>query len=116
VISCEHEPEDIEEFNEELDGFEAVKAEKSHEGIGKVRNNWINPRDDETGARLPPRLYVHERCTNTIEELLSYKKEEIGSNSATDHAADALRYAVMCVERGDDGLGGDIGVATVETG
>jgi hypothetical protein len=116
VIAAEHEPEDIEEFNTELPSpWETIRADKSHEGMAKVEDNWLNPRDEDTGKRLPARLYVHERCTNLIEELTSYKEEEIGSNSATDHAADALRYAVMCVEHGDDGLGG-FGVGTVSAG
>lgn len=115
VIAAEHEPEEIEEMNEELPSpFKAKRAHKEHDGFGRVRG-YLEPSDDDTGEPLPPRLYIHERCTNLIHELLSYKEENIGSNSATDHAADALRYAIMCVEHGEDGLGG-IGVGTVSAG
>lgn len=116
VIACEHEPEDIEEFDSALPEFEPIKAHKEHEGLGKVRNNWINPRDEDTGERYPPRLYIHDRCENLIHELLTYKEDEVGSSTATDHAADALRYAVMAVEHGEDSLAGGFGTATVSTG
>ena len=115
VMACEHEPEDIEEFEEHLPRWQFERANKAHEGFGKVRNNWINPCDEETGERLTPRLYIHERCENLIAELTQYKEEEIGSTTAEDHAADALRYAVMLVENGNDGLGGGFGTATVST-
>jgi len=115
VMACEHEPEDIEEFEDHLPEWRFERANKAHEGFGKVRNNWINPRDEETGERLTPRLYIHERCENLIAELTQYKEEEIGSTTAEDHAADALRYAVMLVENGNDGLGGGFGTATVST-
>jgi hypothetical protein len=117
VIACEHEPEDILEFNELLSAaWDAVKAHKElEEGLGRVRNNWIQPVDDETGERLRPRLYIHERCSNLIHELMSYKEDDVGGTNATDHAADALRYGVMCVEHGEDSPG-TLGMATVSAG
>lgn len=103
VIACEHEPEDIEDFQQA--GWPAIEAHKSLEpGIGKVQE-YLHPTDDE-GLPKPPRLYVHERCTNLIHELGSYQKDDVGATNAEDHAADALRYAVMCVANGEDGRQG----------
>lgn len=110
VISCEHMPEDIEEFNAgdedvpEYDphAFEAIEANKSLDaGIQKVAGEWLNPRDEE-GNPLPPKLLISERCTELINEFFSYKQEDIGGKDADDHLLDCLRYAVMAVEEGED--------------
>lgn len=50
-----------------------------------------------------PRLFVNERCTNTIREFSSYRWQESKAdrndkeepNKENDHAMDALRYMVM---------------------
>lgn len=110
VIVTEHDPADRDDF--ESAGWSTVNAEKDIErGISEVSSRF-NPVDDETGERLPPRLYVTERCENTVKELFTYKKDQVGGADAKDHAADALRYAIMGVARGDDA---GMGLASVST-
>jgi len=38
---------------------------------------------------------VTDRCSDLIQEFLSYKEEHVGKAAATDHALDALRYALF---------------------
>lgn len=40
-------------------------------------------------------LLVSDNCQNLIQEMLSYKQEDVGTAQATDHCADALRYVCM---------------------
>ncbi len=50
-----------------------------------------------------PRLFVSERCTNTIKEFSSYRWQESKAgrddkeepNKENDHAMDTIRYMVM---------------------
>lgn len=109
VIASEHMPEDIEELNSPSDDvpeydareYQAIKANKSLDaGIPKV-SEWLNPKDDE-GRPLPPRFLIANRCENLINEFFSYKNEDIGAKSATDHLLDCTRYAIMAVEEGED--------------
>lgn len=63
--------------------------------------------DDDTGELLEePKLFVHPRCTETINEFMNYKApgETRGRNPQAprevglkigDHAMDAIRYALM---------------------
>ncbi|PSP83302.1 hypothetical protein BRC96_08995 [Halobacteriales archaeon QS_6_64_34] len=46
-------------------------------------------------------LLVSDNCAHLIREFLGYKEEHVGKGTATDHALDALRYAVMGAS-GDD--------------
>jgi len=110
VIVTEHEPADRDDL--ESAGWSTVNAEKDIErGIAEVSSRF-NPVDDETGERQPPRLYVAERCENTVKELFTYKQDQVGGADAKDHAMDSLRYAIMGVERGDDA---GMGLASVST-
>ena len=94
TMYAEHETEHQRAFSRA--GYSAEPANKDlDEGIPAVRKR-LDWRDDPNDK---PGLLFHERCSNTIKELMDYQEEEVGSSSAVDHAADALRYAVM----GEDG-------------
>lgn len=85
-VYCEHEPSDIDRFRDA--GWTAKKAEKSIDaGISEVRD-WFESKEGKPG------LLVSSQCSNTIQELLSYQESEVGKSAATDHACDALRYAI----------------------
>lgn len=87
-VYAEHEPSHIQQFRKA--GWSAVKAEKSLDGgIDHVRDRL------STDAEGRPGLVVTERCTDLIQEFLSYKEEHVGKNGAKDHALDALRYALF---------------------
>ena len=89
---CEHEPAHIEKFRRA--GWDARKAEKSlDEGIPCVQR--FLKTDD--GGR--PGLIVAERCTQLIKEFLDYEEDDVGKKKATDHALDALRYALFSHEQ-----------------
>lgn len=88
-LYCEHEPAHIGQFRNA--GWNAVKAEKDlDEGITAVRGR-LKP--DEAEGR--PGLLVSDRCTNVIQEFMSYKSDHVGKSKAEDHALDALRYAIF---------------------
>lgn len=71
-------------------------------GIDRVKQ-LLKP-DLRTGA---PRFFVFETCTNLIDQMLSYRYQELTPGQETeknikeepvkkdDHAVDALRYAIM---------------------
>ena len=87
-VHAEHEPADIQKFRQA--GIPARKAEKSIDaGISEVRRRLETDDDDRVG------LLVSKRCQHLIREFLGYKKDHVGTSQATDHALDALRYAVM---------------------
>jgi hypothetical protein len=52
-----------------------------------------------------PRLYIHRRCAKLIESLARYHFPEDRPESlepvkdGSDHAVDALRYLVVCLDR-----------------
>lgn len=95
TIYAEHEPVDIERMRNQ--GWPVEKAEKSLDaGISEVRDRFDTDRDGRPG------LLVLDSCTATINELLSYQEDEVGTSTAVDHACDSLRYAVMGVESPDD--------------
>ncbi len=86
-VYAEHEPSHIQQFRKA--GWSAVKAEKSLDGgIDHVRDRLST----DEGR---PGLVVTERCTDLIQEFLSYKEEHVGKNGAKEHALDALRYALF---------------------
>lgn len=94
-IYAEHEPAHIEQFRKA--GWSAIKADKSLDGgIDHVRGRLA---DDGDGR---PGLLVADRCEALIQEFLSYKKDHVGTSSATDHALDALRYALFTQHRNGD--------------
>lgn len=99
-VYCDHDPEHIQKFRDA--GFDAHKAPKDvDEGIDEVRSVL------EVDPAVGPGLLVVDDCVNLIQELQSYKEDDVGSRRATDHACDALRYGVMgdrYVE--DDNTGG----------
>ena len=87
-VYCEHEPAHIQQFRQA--GWPAVKAEKSLDGgIDHVRDRLA------TDGEGRPGLLVAERCSDVVQEFLSYKEEHVGKAAATDHALDALRYALF---------------------
>jgi hypothetical protein len=56
------------------------------------------PEDEGTNERdTEPRvgLLVSDNCQHLIREFLGYKEDHVGTSQATDHALDALRYAVF---------------------
>lgn len=88
TIYAEHEPAHIDKFR--AAGWTATKAEKSlDEGIPHVRGKL------ETDEEGRPGLIVCDNCTETIKEFQSYKEDHVGKSQATDHALDALRYAIF---------------------
>ncbi len=97
-VYCEHEPAHIQQFRKA--GWPAVKAEKSLDGgIDHVRERLT------TDSEGRPGLLVADRCSDLIQEFLSYKEEHVGKAAATDHALDALRYALFThtpVQESDD--------------
>ncbi len=87
-VYCEHELAHIQQFRKA--GWPAVKAEKSLDGgIDHVRERLT------TDSEGRPGLLVTDRCSDLIQEFLSYKEEHVGKAAATDHALDALRYALF---------------------
>lgn len=73
-------------------------------GIDRVKAALkINPKTKK------PRLFIFNTCTNLIDEILSYRYEELNPGSqgkandkekplkVKDHANDAMRYAIMCL-------------------
>lgn len=87
TIYCEHEPEHIEKFRRA--GWTAKKANKNlDEGIPFVRGLL------ETDANGRPGVLVSDRCTELIQEFLSYQEEHVGTSKAEDHCLDASRYAL----------------------
>ncbi|UIP00345.1 hypothetical protein Hbl1158_02950 [Halobaculum sp. CBA1158] len=87
-VYSEHEPAHIQQFRKA--GWPAVKADKSIDGgIDHVRSRLAIDGEGRPG------LLVAERCGDLIQEFLSYKEEHVGKAAATDHALDALRYALF---------------------
>lgn len=71
----------------EARGIEARRAEKDLDsGITFVRQ-WLKA--DADGR---PELLIADICRNTIQELLGYQEDHVGTAAATDYCADALRY------------------------
>lgn len=88
LVYCEHEPEHQEQFK--AAGFRVEPAIKDlDEGIPAVRERL----DVDSEGR--PGLLVSDRCTELVQEFLSYKEEHVGKSVAIDHALDSLRYAIM---------------------
>lgn len=95
-IFCDHDPEHIEKFRDA--GFDAEAATKDiDEGIDEVRG--VLEADGEIGPGL---LVVEDACTELIKEFQDYKEDDVGTKRATDHALDALRYAIMGDRYGDE--------------
>jgi len=87
-VYCEHEPAHIQQFRKA--GWPAVKAEKSLDGgIDHVRGRLAVDGEGRPG------VLVTERCSDVVQEFLSYKEEHVGKAAAKDHALDALRYALF---------------------
>ncbi|MGK7296577.1 MAG: terminase large subunit domain-containing protein, partial [Candidatus Wenzhouxiangella sp. M2_3B_020] len=106
-IWSEHEPEDITKFRRA--GFEAYPANKSlNAGIPAVRRRFGEDSEGNVG------LLIADRCEKLISEVQSYKEEEIGTKAAEDHAADALRYAVMGYDEGPTSGSSGGGSSSVE--
>jgi len=96
TVYAEHEPAHIEKFR--AAGWATQKAEKSlDEGIPFVRSLL------QTDSEGRPGLLVCDNCTKLINEFLDYEEDDVGRKSATDHALDALRYALFTHENADTG-------------
>jgi hypothetical protein len=94
-IYAEHEPAHIEQFRKA--GWSALQADKSLDGgIDHVRGRLTD------GHEGRPGLLVADRCEALIQEFLSYKEDHVGTSAATDHALDALRYALFTHHRNGD--------------
>lgn len=92
-IYSEHVPSDIQKFKEA--GLPATKANKNIDsGIDEVRHRL---EEDESGR---VGLFVSERCENLIQEFHGYKREQVGTQAATDHCLDSLRYLCIGVTAG----------------
>lgn len=88
TVYAEHEPEHQEAFRQA--GYPCEQAIKSlDEGIPEVRRHL------ETGGEGRPGLLVSDRCSEAIQEFMSYKEEQVGKSTAVDHALDSLRYLIM---------------------
>lgn len=88
IVYAEHEPAHIRQFK--AAGWPAVKAEKSLDGgIDHVRDRLAV---DEDGR---PGVLIADRCSGLIQEFASYKEDQVGKSTATDHALDSLRYALF---------------------
>jgi hypothetical protein len=86
-IYSEHDPEHMHKFRREL-GYPVESAyKKIDEGIQSVKERL----GESNGVYG---LVVHENAKNTIQEFLSYTKDEVGSTVAQDHAMDCIRYAI----------------------
>jgi len=91
-IFCEHEPDHIRKFNRRT-SHRAEKASKSIDaGIDSVRN-----RIAKNG------VFVAEECENTVDEFVTYQKEDIGGTNVSDHAMDVVRYMCQGVENQSSG-------------
>lgn len=96
TIYAEHEPEHQQAFREA--GYPCEPAIKDlDEGIPAVRER-LEP-DDSSGR---PGILISERCTEAIQEFMSYKTEHVGKSVAEDHFLDAFRYLIMGDNFGDD--------------
>jgi hypothetical protein len=88
MLYAEHEPEHYQKFRQA--GYRVTAAAKDlDEGIPVVRDLLTR---DNTGK---PGLLVSDSCTPLIQEFFGYQEDHVGKAQATDHALDALRYAVM---------------------
>lgn len=88
VVISDHSPEDIERFTQA--GYPAVPAEKDRDtGVEQVRR-WLRDND----------LRIHQRCSETIDEIEKYEQEEFKQAKGKDHSMDCLRYLILGVERG----------------
>ena len=86
-IFSEHEPSHIKKFNTQTQ-HRAEKAEKSIEaGIDTMRN-----RIQKDG------ILVAEECENSVEDFVTYQKEDVGGTNVQDHAMDSARYLVMGID------------------
>ena len=91
VIHSEHEPAHIDKFRRA--GWKATKADKNiSAGIEHIRGLL---KSDGEGR---PGLLVSDVCTELIKEFVEYKEDDVGTKGATDHALDALRYALFTHE------------------
>jgi hypothetical protein len=93
TIYSEHVPEHVDKFRRA--GWPVQEAIKDvDDGI-----NYVQGRLQDDGEHGPG-LLVSEACGQLIREFMSYQEDEIGTSGATDHCADALRYALYTDEYG----------------
>ena len=103
-IYAEHVPSEIDRLRK--NGYRVEKARKDIDsGISEVRRRLTSDGDR-------PGMLVSQDCENLIQEFLGYQEENVGSSTATDHALDATRYAVM----GEAADGGGVATGMVRFG
>lgn len=78
-------------------GQELIGSKKK---VGNLSRGGDDRDADRSDRRGRVGLLVSDQCSNLIQELLSYKEDEVGTSQAVDHCADALRYACMGVRGG----------------
>jgi len=109
---CEHSPEDIQKFRNQLGGRWVVqKADKDiNSGIENVRSRLeVDETSGVPGLKVDP-----DNAADLVAEFNNYQEEEVGTASAEDHALDALRYLVRGVE--NSGNRGEVSVSGVRVG
>jgi hypothetical protein len=88
TVYAEHEPEHQEAFRKA--GYDCESAIKDlDEGIPEVRRHL---EVDNSGR---PGILISDRCTEAVQEFLSYKTEHVGKSVAEDHFLDSFRYLIM---------------------
>ena len=87
-----------------VDDLKAVGLNiKTNRGAVSAGLELVRARLDPASGE--PRLRIHARCTHLIECLERYHFPEDNPESITpvkdgsDHAADALRYMIMCIDK-----------------
>ncbi len=79
------------------DGLELLRA--------RLRPAAANSRSTDGQSGASPRLFIHQRCERLIESLTKYHFPEDRPQSldpvkdGSDHAVDALRYLVACLDK-----------------
>lgn len=97
-------PREITRMERKLPGFRFENAYKDKDdGISQLRHRLREDSNGDVG------LYIYNKCTETIDEIMGYTEDDVGSSTAKDHAMDALRYAVATPDDNtagsDDGTG-----------
>jgi phage terminase large subunit len=89
TVYADHHPRETERMRSSVQHTFRDADKDKDEGVMTTRqflNHDIN---------RSPDIYIHERCSNLIQELVGYTKDVLrGNASGDDHACDALRYAL----------------------
>jgi len=89
TVYADHHPRETERMRSSVQHTFRDADKDKDEGVMTTRQ-FLNHDIDRS-----PDLYVHDRCSNLIQELVGYTKDVLrGNASGDDHACDALRYAL----------------------